>query len=82
MNSQIDIVIKKASRPLDYPFDEETMFSIASISSDKYTCCGFVDITIKDNGVGISSENLIKVFGEFNQFDPHKLQGTSSVLTH
>jgi signal transduction histidine kinase len=32
-------------------------------------------IIFEDSGVGIAPENIAKVFGEFNQFDPNKLQG-------
>jgi hypothetical protein len=41
----------------------------------KYMYAGPISISFTDCGVGISPENLSKVFGEFNQFDPNKLQG-------
>jgi hypothetical protein len=41
----------------------------------KFMYAGPISISFTDSGVGISPENLSKVFGEFNQFDPNKLQG-------
>ena len=39
-----------------------------------YFPCGGVLIEVKDTGVGIAPEHWAKVFGQFVQFDAHKLQ--------
>lgn len=35
---------------------------------------GFVQVIVSDNGVGMSPDQLTKLFGEFMQFNPHALQ--------
>jgi signal transduction histidine kinase len=44
-------------------------------NQERFTPAGSISISITDEGVGISPENIERVFGQFNQFDPHILQG-------
>jgi signal transduction histidine kinase len=43
---------------------------------------GHFVIQISDSGVGISSDNLQKIFGQFVQFDAKKLQGRLLLVLH
>ena len=86
-NSDIRIVIKKFEKEDDFDLDDDDKLKMmdqefnepnndfCSIQKSELRSIGKVSIAVIDSGVGISSENLVKVFGEFNQFDPHKLQG-------
>jgi len=42
---------------------------------ERFRADGVLSISITDEGVGITPENIQTVFGQFNQFDPHILQG-------
>ena len=42
--------------------------------SQNYTSAGTIIISVRDNGAGISAENLVKMFGEGMQIDANKLQ--------
>jgi signal transduction histidine kinase len=72
-NSELKIIISKTS----------SITSPESLVADAYpfpcTQClayaGALTVSFVDNGVGIEPENLSKLFGEFMQFDPEKLQG-------
>ena len=36
---------------------------------------GFLRVEVRDSGVGLSSEEQKKIFGEYSQFDIKELQG-------
>lgn len=57
---------KVSSPTSDVPIDEV---------SDSNKHLGYLHFEIVDNGVGISKENISRLFGQYVQIDPSKLQG-------
>jgi hypothetical protein len=70
-NSELKIIISKTSLSTIADSNSSTPFTC----SRKLEYAGALTLSFVDNGVGIEPENLSKVFGEFSQFDPDKLQG-------
>jgi signal transduction histidine kinase len=54
---------------------KEFASSLSILNDDRFKKIGTISFSIIDEGVGISGENLARVFGQFNQFDPNILQG-------
>lgn len=80
LNNDIKVVIHRND-----PNDDDDTSTLPSSSinvlekyvphDEKFNFDGNVSISFIDNGIGISADNINKVFGEFSQFDPNKLQG-------
>jgi signal transduction histidine kinase len=51
----------------------------ANIKYDQ-SLAGLVTIEVADTGVGIAAENWSKVFGQFQQFNPNKIQVSDFIL--
>jgi signal transduction histidine kinase len=58
-----------------FTYEPLTEMSNNETFNNEYIFTGALTIRFADDGIGISPENIARVFGEFNQFDPNKLQG-------
>jgi hypothetical protein len=70
-DSIIKVIIRKVNNSPEFD-------SVAAAKPDEFEdfqFAGLISISFTDSGVGIATENVKKVFGEFSQFDPNTLQG-------
>lgn len=55
--------------------DKEVLLRLASKETYKAYRQGFVEVTVEDSGVGLSQEQIVKMFSEGVQFNANQLQG-------